>query len=620
MVCVSFFFRFSCFTFFECAGTPSAKSREAFKSDAVSGAVSSAVASTDDEMEEPHAVDSAATPSSDELEEADNSPTSGAEEQEEEEAPPDATSAQEEQEAAVEQSEEEDDKQPQRKRITRGAITDEEEDADTASSSSSSSSDSDSETESPRPVSNKKGKTASKAKAPQTPSGSKKKGNTQTNPSSAGPVPSGSPQRATKVWHEPVSGRGATAGVVAGSRAPSFNIKVLCISDMGNAINRGSRVPHIKTLAYNLDNDEPMLIVAYGPEAIKYQAELLSDRCYTVQLEGTPVPEDKPCALPNAKFVYRIARGTTVRAYEVKDAAEDLEAKYADKRAADLCTSIDVLKHADTKSLVHLCGIVMEVQHVSTKSSMGMKVTVADEKGYVKVMFFEARPGLKRGDSLLLLGATIWINTMTKAKEVSVYSSTFVATNAASVRISDALRKIERKLNYKKLQNVSAVPCGPVMTMIDVMAAAHRLEAGENGTITPVSATVNLFLDPEQPSSGNFWYNGCNTCMKKMARTGEKDENGDEVYAHEVDGAHRSTSYTEHFLFNGRFKDPSDALGVYRYQVNDVLGVRLFGCTAEEFQMLTQQQREATLKGAMSTHKFNITVGQDQQIASMVMV
>jgi hypothetical protein len=440
----------------------------------------------------------------------------------------------------------------------------------------------------------------------------------------ATPAPQASPAASpskVKAWHNPVSGRGTSvAGSVAGSRAPTCHIKVLCVSDLSSAMNQGGKVAHIKTVALNLETSERMLILAYGPEATKYQADMKPGRCYSLQLLGSPVSSDRPIALAGAKTVYRIAPGTSMRAYEAPAHGDDLESKHAGASIKQLCPSIDKIAHASVSSAVSLHGIVLDVTSVSTKSSMGMKVTLADEKGYVKVMFFEGRANLRRGHSMLLLGATVWCNSMTKAKEVSVYGSTFVAIDNSAVALSDKIKKIERANQLDKLVNVSVVPSGPLQTMAQLVQQVQE-QSDERGHAEPVSGTVELQLDPEQPTTGNFWYNGCNKCMKKMRPSGEKDEDGHDLYSHEIDGAHADTSYTEHFLFNGRFREPSDALGtIYRFQVNDVLGVRLFNGTAEDLQMLSADEQIKRIKAATNTFRYNVKLNAEKQITSMIMV
>ena len=419
-----------------------------------------------------------------------------------------------------------------------------------------------------------------------------------------------------KKWIAPIGSSSFTsaAGKVS-LTAKQYNVRVIVAGDMGSAMNGASRVSRKTLIVSNIDTGKPMVLVGYGDDASKYMVNLHYGDYYTLDLESKANTPGKELCLPDHTHYFKIASGTKVRPYVVDPTTkDDFDAMDNTER---LCVSISTVVDCLPQDTVTVYGIVMKVFVQPMRNGSGLKVILADATACINVMFFEATANIVVGVSLVLVGARVWTNTRTQARELSVYNTTVVMTN--QLRLAKPLIKMCRQQDYAKLVDVSAIPSEEPRTMRSLKEEA----AGLANESDKVAGTVLLRLDASRPTNnGSINYNGCVKCKRKIKPIDEQDAAGNTYFDHDVDRgeSHKALTYNSHFLFNGRFKEDDDD-AFFIAQVDDTLGQAIFGVTSNVMSEMGEAEKTAVMNKATATSfKFNITMAKGGEITSMLMV
>jgi hypothetical protein len=424
-----------------------------------------------------------------------------------------------------------------------------------------------------------------------------------------------------RAWCAPVTNgtfASSNGGKIA-TGAKTYHVKVILPGDTGFAMNQGTKTARKFAVVLNMSTEDDLMILqGFADDATKYMANLKIGECYTLDLLAKAQPPGKPMCLETHKVYYKIAPNSKIRPYTCAEGKEDLEVKHAAMTVETLLSPIDHVSEVAANGFVNIAGVVMKAEAQVMKYSTGTKIVLADEFGCVNVLFFEGKPSLAPGATVIIIGARMWINPKTNAKELSVYPHSVVGTNV--LKMNKRIMTNYQNEDYSRINNVSAIPVEAVRDMIEIKRDAAMLE---NDTDTVVG-TVKLHLDGDQPSvHGTITFNGCNKCRKKIKPLeGETDAEGNQIYDHEDEthGSHRSVGYNTHFYFNSRWME-KNGFDTYQMQVDDRIGLAVFGVTAEALNdMESQEKAQVIQKAAAVMHTFNIAVAKNGEIVQMLLV
>lgn len=434
--------------------------------------------------------------------------------------------------------------------------------------------------------------------------------------------PASSPIKSpVKAWKPAVSASGGYSSN-GGSKSASYLVKVLMITDTGVANNKGGMVARVSVIAQNLAKDQPILIVAYATDATNYLGKLKVKTCYSMQLDALQLPANKPNGL-GQETTFKLATGGKITEYTPKSKNE---LKAAEATVDSMLKPISHIASVPEGTLVGFSGIVIErLPSITTGRLLNaVKVIIADDTHYVNVMFFDHK-NLNQGDTVIIKGGIVWKNPRLLTTEVSIMSSSSLVCSGAmaeaTVVLSEKTRKNCRHQSHKKpnkMINVSGVPTKEVRHLVDIKAEAASL----SDVTGVVQATVMLRFD-DLPSKSPLTFNGCLRCRKKVKPLDRKDAKGNPVtvYGHFVDEEHEATSYGSYYFFVGRLREPNDDTSIYTAQIDDVIGNKMFGVTAEQLADLEPKDLTDLLSTACKrVWKMNVTVAQSGDITSLVIV
>lgn len=409
------------------------------------------------------------------------------------------------------------------------------------------------------------------------------------------------------------------------SSAKQYNVKVLAVSDIAMAMNTGSRVPRKQAVLLNIEVEPDsenalMVLIGYAEDATKYMANLIYGDFYTLDLIGRNQTQGKTLCIEDRTVFYKLAPNSKIRPYFAASEEEDRSAALIAHSILDTprltMSSMTKLEQSSPDDIVHVFGVVMSVTSQVMKFSVGTKIILADENGLINIMFFEGKPTLMPGSSLLIVGGRVWINPKTGGKEMSIYSSALVCTN--QLKLSKRMEQLCRKQLYSTLVNVSAPPTHEVKKIGQLVEESRQMHG------LPAKGTVMMRLDPGRQSQiGPMTYNGCLRCRKKVKQLAEMDENGNNYYDHDNESfgqSHKALSYVAHFYFSGRFIEDNEET-IHLAQVDDSLGLQLLGCTADELADQSEEKQAEIIKRATDVlRKFNVSVGESGNIESILLI
>jgi hypothetical protein len=431
-----------------------------------------------------------------------------------------------------------------------------------------------------------------------------------------------------KVWRPPVTDlNGSTfpsadgSGLVPGN-SKVYKVKVLLVGDLAFSQSSASRVARKTVIAFNLEKEEPMIITGWAEDATKYMANLKQNECYMLHLVSKGQAPNRPQCLPELTVYFTVCKNTTIKQLPLPVGEEDdLAAKHVEVTATSLFMKpISAIAGKAAESFVNFIGMVFSVsqnQSGNSKFQNSVKVTLIDSTAQVSVMFFEGK-NLQVGDVVSIVGAKVWVNSKTTAKEVSIWNTAVVCVNQDKIHKSTQLKGICRTHDASALVNISAIATHEIRRMSDLKDEAALLENESD----VVSGTVMLRLDShKQSQNGSVTYNGCHVCMKKVQLSDDVNAEGNPYFVHVVDSGHKSLLYVAHYFFTGRFKESHDEGTVHLGQVDDTIGFMLFGMTADQLNEESQEKQVEVLKKACEGEfRFNVDVMKNGSIASLVLV